>query len=205
MCQVNQEAWEPLCEGTLRACRYAGVDMTACRSGSGSGNTTAGRRSFQSNSLLRCCFWAAAAMAVALPSVVKARDTATVSAGFQHSCLITDDASVKVRSSTQCFGLEGWAISLSHRAGALSLLLSLAMRKRAVFVLLDSSRGGMEVTVSPRDRPADALESSGRQGLRGIAAGEATKPHRLSPSRKNYSSLTDGWMHACKIGIVFYP
>eukprot|EP00752_Nemacystus_decipiens_P009426 g8429.t1 len=68
-----------------------------------SGNPSAGRprrstqSNSQSNSLLSCSLWTAVAMAACF-SAVEARDTFTVSAGYQHSCIVTADASVK------CFG-----------------------------------------------------------------------------------------------------
>lgn len=49
-------------------------------------------------SFLTCCLVAAAMMA-ALPAS-EARDTATMSAGYQHSCVVTADATVKVRGTT---------------------------------------------------------------------------------------------------------
>ena len=88
-----------LCEHRRRGLRHASTTMTAPNNGSTS--TSAGRRSVQPNSFLRCSFLAAAAMVAILPSPAGARDTFTVSAGYQHSCIVTADASVKVRGNAQ--------------------------------------------------------------------------------------------------------
>lgn len=107
--QVLHQASD-LCERRRRGLRHAGASMTAPNSGNNNAiKASAGRRSIQSNSLLRCSFWAAAAaVAVVLPSLspAEARDTFTVSAGYQHSCIVTNDASVKVRGSKHSGGVR---------------------------------------------------------------------------------------------------
>lgn len=72
--------------------------MAASISGSGSGSASAGKR-IVLDSFLRSSLAAAIAIALLVVSAspVDARDTSTVSAGYQHSCIVTADASVKVR------------------------------------------------------------------------------------------------------------
>lgn len=119
--QVLHQASD-LCEHRRRGLRHASTTMTAPNNGSTS--TSAGRRSIQPNSLLRCSFLAAAAMVAILPSPAGARDTFTVSTGYQHSCIVTADASVKVRGNAQ--ELRGvYFLALSSGAALACVVASL--------------------------------------------------------------------------------
>lgn len=100
-----------------RSRRHAGL-VARSAGGSGARGRDVRRSSSKPGSLVIVAA-AAAATIVACSSAVQARDSATVSAGYQHTCLITADADVKVsRGSSQtlsvslCFFLCFWFLSL---------------------------------------------------------------------------------------------
>lgn len=88
--------------GHRRRCRqWAG--LTPRNSSSGGNNSSSrvaeGRQNKATNSFQVLCSLVLVVAAVVFPSASfgEARDTSTVSGGYQHTCIVTADANVKVR------------------------------------------------------------------------------------------------------------
>lgn len=84
-------------------CADPTLPISSGNGSSSSGRTTGGAKNkgCMSNSIQALCSFALVA-ALLFPSSAsfgEARDTSTVSAGYQHSCVVTGDATVKVRYS----------------------------------------------------------------------------------------------------------
>lgn len=82
-----------------RGRRCAGLTPLNSSGNNSSCMVTGGRQNKVTNSFQVLCSFALVVAAVVFPSASfgEARDTSTVSGGYQHTCIVTADANVKVR------------------------------------------------------------------------------------------------------------
>lgn len=90
----------PICPRRRRDRRHAGVPPPNSETSTAAVPVRRRLRTAMVNSLLVCLVAAVLAAVMAALPAAEARDTATMSGGYQHSCVVTADATVKVRGTT---------------------------------------------------------------------------------------------------------